>query len=82
MPHPPVRASAVFYLHGFASSPRSTKVQYFTQMLAERGTSLQCPDLNEPDFRTLTMTRMLDQLQARSWARIREARAAALEKSR
>ena len=65
MPHPPGRASAVFYLHGFASSPRSTKVQYFTQVLAERGTTLQCPDFNEPDFRTMTMTRMLDQLQAR-----------------
>jgi len=65
VPHPPGRASAVFYLHGFASSPRSTKVQYFTQVLAERGTTLQCPDFNEPDFRTMTMTRMLDQLQAR-----------------
>ncbi len=65
MPDPPVRDSAVFYLHGFASSPRSTKVQYFTQVLAERGIRLQCPDFNEPDFRTMTMTRMLDQLEAR-----------------
>ena len=65
MSHPPVRDSAVFYLHGFASSPRSTKVQFFTQVLAQRGTTLQCPDFNKPDFRTMTMTRMLDQLEAR-----------------
>jgi uncharacterized protein len=55
----------VFYLHGFVSSPRSTKVQYFARALAERGIDVQCPDFNEPDFRTMTMTRMLDQLQAR-----------------
>jgi pimeloyl-ACP methyl ester carboxylesterase len=59
------RASTVFYLHGFASSPGSTKVQYFTQKLVERGVALQCPDFNEPDFRSMTMTRMLDQLQVR-----------------
>jgi len=55
---------AVFYLHGFVSSPRSTKVQYFTQMLGRLGVEVRCPDLNEPDFRTLTMTRMLEQLGA------------------
>src|SRR6185369_6645108 len=54
----------VFYLHGFASSPRSTKVQFFTRTLAERGIDVRCPDLNEPDFRTMTMTRMLQQLEA------------------
>jgi hypothetical protein len=62
---PPGRASSVFYLHGFLSSPRSTKVQYFVRMLAERGLDVRCPDFNEPDFRTMTMTRMLDQLQTR-----------------
>ena len=55
---------AVFYLHGFVSSPRSTKVQYFMQMLGRLGTEVRCPDLNEPDFKTLTMTRMLEQLGA------------------
>jgi pimeloyl-ACP methyl ester carboxylesterase len=55
---------AVFYLHGFVSSPRSTKVQYFVQMLARRGIDVRCPDLNAPDFRTMTMTRMLAQLEA------------------
>jgi uncharacterized protein len=55
---------AVFYLHGFVSSPRSTKVQYFMQMLGRHGVEVRCPDLNEPDFSALTMTRMLEQLGA------------------
>jgi len=54
----------VFYLHGFVSSPKSTKVQYFMRALAERGIEVRCPDFNEPDFQTMTMTRMLDQLDA------------------
>jgi pimeloyl-ACP methyl ester carboxylesterase len=62
---PLARASPVFYLHGFLSSPRSTKVQYFVRMLAQRGVDVQCPDFNEPDFYAMTMTRMLDQLHAR-----------------
>ncbi len=52
----------VFYLHGFVSSPRSTKVQYFKQMLARFGIQVRCPDFNEPEFRSMTMTRMLEQL--------------------
>ena len=52
----------VFYLHGFASSPKSTKVGYFSERLREHGIDLRCPDFNQPDFATLTMTRMLDQL--------------------
>jgi uncharacterized protein len=55
---------AVFYLHGFVSSPRSTKVQYFIQMLAQLGAEVRCPDFNEPDFRTMTMTGMLARLEA------------------
>jgi len=54
----------VFYLHGFVSSPRSTKVQYFTQMLAAQDIGVRAPDFNEPEFRTMTMTRMLEQLDA------------------
>jgi uncharacterized protein len=52
----------VFYLHGFASSPRSTKVGYFSDRLREHGIDLRCPDFNQPEFATLTLTRMLDQL--------------------
>jgi pimeloyl-ACP methyl ester carboxylesterase len=53
----------VFFLHGFASSSRSTKAAYFKQKLAPLGVTFQCPDLNEPDFSTLTMTRMLERLE-------------------
>jgi len=52
------------YLHGFASSPKSTKVAYFRDRLRERGIDLSCPDFNQPDFATMTMTRMLEQLSA------------------
>jgi len=56
-------APVIFYLHGFASSPGSTKIRYFSERLQEHGVTLVCPDFNEPDFKTLTMTRMLDQLE-------------------
>jgi pimeloyl-ACP methyl ester carboxylesterase len=56
-------APVIFYLHGFASSPGSTKIRYFSERLREQGVTLVCPDFNEPDFKTLTMTRMLDQLE-------------------
>jgi pimeloyl-ACP methyl ester carboxylesterase len=59
----PARARAVFYLHGFASSPRSTKAGYFADRLREHGIELRCPDFNQPDFRSLTLTRMLGQLR-------------------
>jgi hypothetical protein len=52
----------VLYLHGFASSAKSTKAAHFSERLRARGVVLQCPDFNLPDFRSLTMTRMLDQL--------------------
>ena len=54
----------VLYLHGFVSSPQSTKVQYFVQALARLGVEVRCPDFNQPDFHAMTMTRMLDQLDA------------------
>jgi pimeloyl-ACP methyl ester carboxylesterase len=56
------RPGALFYLHGFASSARSTKARYLAGRLRERGRELHCPDFNEPDFSTLTLTRMLDRL--------------------
>jgi pimeloyl-ACP methyl ester carboxylesterase len=54
----------IVYLHGFASSPDSTKARYFDEQLRRHGRSLICPDLNQPDFETLTMSRMLGQLAA------------------
>jgi pimeloyl-ACP methyl ester carboxylesterase len=58
----PVTAVTVFYLHGFASSARSTKAAYLGDRLREHGIPLICPDFNEPDFATLTLTRMIGQL--------------------
>jgi uncharacterized protein len=55
----------LFYLHGFASSPHSTKAQFFGERLAARGLKLHCPDFNQPDFSTLTVSRMLQQLEKR-----------------
>jgi pimeloyl-ACP methyl ester carboxylesterase len=54
----------VFYLHGFASSAGSTKAGYFADRLGEHGVGLTCPDFNHPDFATMTMSRMLEQLRA------------------
>jgi pimeloyl-ACP methyl ester carboxylesterase len=54
----------LFYLHGFASSSASSKAAVLARRLAARGLSLRCPDFNEPDFSTLTITRMLDRLDA------------------
>ena len=54
----------LMYLHGFASSPQSGKVSFLSEQLAEHGLTLRCPDLNEPDFSTLTVTRMIEQVEA------------------
>jgi alpha-beta hydrolase superfamily lysophospholipase len=54
----------VIYLHGFASSPGSSKAQYFAQKLDATGIGFSCPDFNRPSFETLTITRMLDQTRA------------------
>jgi uncharacterized protein len=53
----------VVYLHGFASSPDSSKALRFQQELTARGVGFSCPDFNEPDFETLTTTRMLGQVR-------------------
>lgn len=58
------RTRSAVYLHGFASSSQSTKAGFFGERLREHGVALSCPDFNEPDFTTLTLTRMLGRLQA------------------
>jgi len=58
-PRPPVRH--VVYLHGFASSPLSSKARRFAAELDRLGVGFSCPDLNQPAFETLTVTRMLAQ---------------------
>lgn len=50
----------VFYLHGFASSAKSSKAAFLGSRLGERGVTLHTPDFNAPDFSTLTITRMID----------------------
>jgi uncharacterized protein len=52
----------VFYLHGFASSSRSSKAAFVAARLKEQGIELHTPDLNQPDFSTLTVTRMVRQV--------------------
>jgi len=47
------------YLHGFASSPRSTKAVFFRERLARLGQVVSVPDLEEGDFQGLTVTRQL-----------------------
>jgi uncharacterized protein len=64
VPAPDLKPTHLFYLHGFASSPQSTKVGYFSARLREHGMDVRCPDFNQPDFSTLTITRMLEQLGA------------------
>jgi hypothetical protein len=54
----------VIYLHGFASSPSSSKATRFRSELEARGVGVSCPDFNEPAFETLTTTRMLAQVRA------------------
>ena len=54
----------VIYLHGFASSSHSGKATYLGGRLRARGIDVATPDLNLPDFSTLTVTRMLDQTRA------------------
>ena len=55
-----VKTVHIVYLHGFASSPDSSKARYLSVRLAQLGITLRCPDLNEPDFSTLTVSRMID----------------------
>ena len=53
----------VVYLHGFASSPESSKAKFFGEKFAQHGIKFICPDLNRPAFCDLTVTRMLEQLE-------------------
>lgn len=52
----------VIYLHGFASSAQSTKARLLAERLAPYGIGLESPDFNEPAFESLTITRMLEQV--------------------
>jgi uncharacterized protein len=53
----------VIYLHGFASSAHSTKGTFLARKFREQGITLHTPDFNEPDFSTLTVSRMVEQVE-------------------
>lgn len=44
------------YLHGFASSPKSTKAQFFAQKFKDNNLYLDTPDLNGDDFSKLMIS--------------------------
>lgn len=50
------------YLHGFASSPRSTKARQLRDRFQSVHLSLDLPDLNQNDFQHLTLTRQIQQV--------------------
>lgn len=50
------------YLHGFASSPQSTKARHMQQKFKQLGLTLHTPDLNLIDFSTVTLSEQLDYL--------------------
>ena len=54
----------VVYLHGFASSPASSKAIFLKNLLLAHGVEFHCPDLNHPDFSTMTVSRMVKKVQA------------------
>ena len=47
------------YFHGFASGPQSGKAQYLKQRFDEAGSHLEIPDLNLPDFESMTISAQL-----------------------
>jgi len=51
-------------LHGFASGPQSAKALYLRDRFRALNIDLQIPDLNQPDFYRLTLTRQVQQVQA------------------
>jgi pimeloyl-ACP methyl ester carboxylesterase len=56
----PAPGTSVLYLHGFASSPNSQKIQSLRVLLAPMGVELNTPDLNEPSFEKLDFDAMVE----------------------
>lgn len=51
--------SRIVYLHGFASSPKSRKAQFFSEQLEQLGFEVNVPDLEEGEFERLTISAQL-----------------------
>jgi len=49
----------VLYLHGFASGPQSKKAVYFASQLSQAGIDCAVPDLNQPDFFSMTLSQQI-----------------------
>jgi hypothetical protein len=49
----------IVYLHGFASSPHSSKARFFQRKFAERGVPMEIPRLDEGRFEELTISGQL-----------------------
>jgi pimeloyl-ACP methyl ester carboxylesterase len=49
----------IVYLHGFASSPQSSKAQFFLKRFTQRGIPVDIPQLDGGDFEHLTITSQL-----------------------
>lgn len=49
------------YLHGFASSPESSKAKYLRDRFGSINLNLEVLDLNQGDFTNLTLTRQIEQ---------------------
>ena len=49
----------ILYLHGFASSPASSKARYFREHLEDAGARVYIPDLAASDFEHLSITGQL-----------------------
>src|SRR6185369_886976 len=49
----------IVYLHGFASSPHSSKAQFFRRKFAERRIPMEIPQLDEGRFEELTVSSQL-----------------------
>ena len=57
------RKLRVIYLHGFASSPASSKAQFFSRKFQDAGYDVSVPALDGGDFRNLTISSQLDILE-------------------
>src|SRR4051812_8679432 len=50
----------IVYLHGFASSPQSSKARFFQRKFTEASIPFIAPQLDRNDFQGLTITGMLE----------------------